>query len=205
MKKLIAPNTSVRDISIVPISPNALSIISEYNKMELQPLELVDITSRSTGILTLISSSISGLYELREYICGSGDYKVLMRGSYTDISLYIRKNTCIKMYNLSNHTLGLTYRWEFDNRTNTLLITSIVLYIFFLLLFGICIFTCCSVGGRVLRYIYKAKLSPYLRKREEIHHISPVIHHQRPHRPLPSLPTVVHVQQANECSYIPPC
>lgn len=129
-------------------------------KMKLQGLELIDITPRTSGILNLFTSSADGIYEVREHTCGVESYRLLSIGNYTDISLYIGPSTCIKVANTLEETINLTYKWEFGSGINALLVSSAVLYVFFLIIVGICLCTCCGFSGKIANYLYENKIGP---------------------------------------------
>lgn len=127
--------------------------------MELLPSELIDISSRRGGILDLASKSINGSYELRQYLCGDDSYKVLFRGNYTDIPLVITRHTCIKVVNISPEKILFSHYWSREGPVNGLLISTLILYIVFLMIIGISICVLCGVSGRVLKWIYMKKFS----------------------------------------------
>lgn len=130
--------------------------------MELQISGLLDVTPRTTGILDLWSMSTDGTYEVREYMCGSDSYKLLFRGNYTDIPIMISTNTCIKIANIIERSIHISHRWTFSGGMNTLLISTAILYVFFLIVIGIVICVGCGFGGRIIRWIYDTKISPLL-------------------------------------------
>lgn len=132
--------------------------------MELQALGLIDVTPRTTGILDLWSMSTDGTYEVREHMCGSDSYKLLSRGNYTDIPIMISTNTCIKIANIIDRSIHVSYRWTFGGGVNTLLISTAILYVFFLIVVGITTCIGCGFGGRIIRWIYDSKIAPLLQR-----------------------------------------
>lgn len=130
--------------------------------MDLSPFGVTDITPRVSGIMDLFSTSDNGVYEIREYICGMDGFKLISRGNYSDISMMIGSNTCIKIANIMNGVIHVDYHWEFGSTINVLFITTIVLYVIFLLLFGACILVCCGFGGKILQHIYDSKIKHLL-------------------------------------------
>lgn len=181
--------------------------------MDIPSLGSLDITPRISGILDLVSSSNDGTYEVREYICGMNGYKLIARGNYTDINMMIGSNTCVKIANTLERLIHIDYHWEFGSSTNILFITTIILYVIFLLLLGIGFFICCGFGGKIFRYIYNKKIKPLidpsydtcifphlftesvdkppnLQSMDSIRvtHIEPVSSNNKPIKPLPALP-----------------
>lgn len=127
--------------------------------MELQAFGSIDITPRTTGILDLWSISDDGIYEIREYLCGSDTYKLLFRGNYTDIPIVISVNTCIKIANILNQATHVYHRWTYGGGINTLLITTAVLYAILIAIIGILICIGCGFGGKIARWIYDNKIA----------------------------------------------
>lgn len=123
--------------------------------MRMDPYESYDVTSKHFGILNLVSSSINGIYEVHDYLCRTNNHKLLTRGNYTDLSMILGPNRCIKIANICNYPIDVVYRWKFDVSVNALLISTIVLYCMVLFLFGIITLIICSCGGRVARSMCK--------------------------------------------------
>jgi len=136
--------------------------------IELYPYGTIDITPRVGGVVDLLSSSTDGTYEIRDYICGSDGYKLIMRGNYSDLSLMISPNTCVKLVNIVDTMIHISYKWYFGGSINSLLVSTAILYVFFLCTIGICILIGCAIGGRGIRYIYENKILPHIRKDNDV-------------------------------------
>lgn len=119
--------------------------------MSIQPYAYLDITPRRGGILTLLSYSIDGTYEVYDHLCKQADHSLLFRGNYTDIPLMIGPSKCIRLVNHLNYPIHVVYRWKFHNSTNALLISTIIMYVGLLLVIGVVFLYACSMGGRYIR------------------------------------------------------
>lgn len=184
--------------------------------MELQALGYIDVTPRTTGILELWSMSTDGIYEVREHLCGHDSYKLLSRGNYTDIPLTISANTCIKIANILDKGIHVSYNWNFGGGINALLVSTAVLYVFFLIIIGILVCVGCGFGGRLVKYIYETKIQPYFAR--DTCQVDPCIlepipieeridigEDEKPMRPLPTPPITVNIQhQQTPPPYQPP-
>lgn len=121
----------------------------------LNSYDVQDITPSISGFLNLVSYSMNGSYEIREYICATTFSKILVYGNYTNIPLGVIPGYCVQIVNNNPHPIQISYMWQYGGSVNLLFLISTILYILILIsLSTYCLCGCAGIGGFIKQLIF---------------------------------------------------